>query len=115
MSDQLQNALQGNFVTWVAFALGGIYVLISFAKWMANHFRQSAMIKKHGCKLPKKYPHKDPIFGLDVFLENVKFSRDGGFLEQSRNRFRRLECRTFLQLMLGRTLIQTCEPENIKA
>jgi cytochrome P450 len=72
-------------------------------------------MRDHECKPAKWYPHTDPIFGLDLFIENVKLSRNGGFVDAVRSRFERLECGTFQQLMMGRALIHTCEAENIKA
>jgi hypothetical protein len=115
MSDRLRNTLQSSLVKQVVLGLGVAYLLLTFARWLVLYYRRASIARDHACKPAKWYPHKDPIFGLDVFIENVRLSRNGGYLEEVRSRFQRLECGTFQQLMLGRTLIHTCEAENIKA
>lgn len=44
------------------------------------------MIKEHGCLPANKLPHKDPIFGLDMIMENARNFKQGKFLEAGRER-----------------------------
>ncbi|KAF4632102.1 hypothetical protein G7Y89_g6032 [Cudoniella acicularis] len=104
-------------------AIGGFglfYLLVAFIKQGLVARRQSLFARKNGCKAPPRYPHKDPIFGLDLFLQNLKLSKKGGFLDSVAARYGFVEkmtgrpVTTFSQLLLGERNILTCEPENIK-
>ncbi|KAG9237693.1 cytochrome P450 [Amylocarpus encephaloides] len=99
----------------ILLGVGVLYILTKGVQQGIAYHRQSWIIRTNGCKPCPAYPHKDPIFGLDLFLINLKLSRDGGFLEGVRNRYKALKCRTFSQITLGERMIMTCEPENVKA
>ena len=38
-------------------------------------FARSKFIRENGCQPPRKYPHKEPILGLDLFLAIVKSAK----------------------------------------
>ena len=99
------------------FALSGVYVLYNLLNRFISWQRRSRIIKEHGCKPYAKYPHKDPFFGLDLFKANVKLSREGGLWQEVERRYQRINggVNTFSQLLLGEEVINTAEPENIKA
>lgn len=101
--------------------LGTFYLLAILTKWAITARQQAVFAKKNGCKSTPWYPHKDPILGVDLFLKNLKLSREGGFLEGVSARYDFISRRagkpiyTFKQLLLGDPVILTCEPENVKA
>jgi hypothetical protein len=79
-----------------------LYTIYWIVQYSIKLHRQDAIIRKKGCKPVRKYPHRDPVLGLDIFLENAKLLKTGGFW-------------TFSQLLMGDRIINTTEPENIKA
>ncbi|KAL2062313.1 hypothetical protein VTL71DRAFT_6579 [Oculimacula yallundae] len=92
-----------------------LYILYQLTLYLSFIRRRRIISHKHGCKPIPSWPHKDPIFGLDIFLENARLARLGGFMEQVQARYTRMGVYTFTQLFLGDRLILTAEPENIKA
>ncbi|EED18842.1 cytochrome P450, putative [Talaromyces stipitatus ATCC 10500] len=63
----------------------------------------------------KTYPHKDPILGLDLFIENFRLLNKGGFLDKLSERYYRQNAWTYTQLLFREKVINTADPENIKA
>ncbi|KAL9116138.1 MAG: hypothetical protein Q9227_000507 [Pyrenula ochraceoflavens] len=70
--------------------------------------------RQNGCKRPPKYPHKDPIFGLDLFFILLKARKNGNTLALEQDLFDRVgqtyECNSW-----GSRQIHTMQPENIHA
>ncbi|KAK6581714.1 hypothetical protein PZA11_005411 [Diplocarpon coronariae] len=95
--------------------LGGVYILFQLVLHLVVARRRSIASRSHGCKPVPRFPHRDPILGLDVFLENAKLARDGGFMERVQSRYAQMGRYTFTQLLLGDAIIHTAEPANIKA
>ena len=97
--------------------LSGSYVIYNIIQRAITAYRQSRFMKEHGCKPIPSYPHKDPIFGLDLFFENAKLGIHGGFVKRVQERYQSINggVYSFSQLLLGERTISTCEPENIKA
>jgi hypothetical protein len=97
--------------------LGGSYVLYTLLQRGITKYRHSKIIKANGCKPIPAYPHKDPVFGLDMFFENYKLFNTGGLLPKIQERYARINggVNSFTQLLLGERVINTSEPENIKA
>ncbi|KAM7221052.1 cytochrome P450 [Rhypophila decipiens] len=69
--------------------------------------------KSLGCANPPSYPHKDPILGLDLLAPTLKAVKNHTFVSEMRSRFAR-HGNTHYVLALGRWVLVTCEPENIK-
>jgi len=67
-----------------------------------------------GCLPVKKYPNKDPIFGLDMFRELLQNLKKRTMLESQLLRFKKMNARTVTFPSLGRKVIITMEPENLK-
>jgi len=50
--------------------------------------RRRKAVSEHGCKpINSKYPHKDPIFGLDLFFTNASAAVNRRFLSTINGRF----------------------------
>jgi cytochrome P450 len=99
------------------FILGGTYLLYTLLRRAVRAYRRSAFSKAHGCKPVPAYPHKDPVFGFDLFFEGFKLLKTGGYLSRTQERYGRVNngVNTFTQLILGDRVVVTCEPENIKS
>jgi len=76
--------------------------------------RRRAMIKDKGCLPVKKYSTKDPLFGLDNFRELLQHIKRRTMLESQLLRFKEMNARTITFPSLGKTVIITMEPENLK-
>lgn len=74
------------------------------------------MIREHGCLPVKKYPTKDTFFGIDMFRETLRRLKERKILEDHVTRFERMgnNTRTITFPSLGRQIIFTIEPENLK-
>lgn len=98
-----------------AFGFVVVYTFHRLTKYGLALRRRSLISRKHGCKPFPRFHHSDPIFGLDVFFENVKLLKRGEFLDRIEGRYLEMKSWTYTQLLLGDPIIQTAEPENIKA
>ncbi|OJI87708.1 hypothetical protein ASPTUDRAFT_184991 [Aspergillus tubingensis CBS 134.48] len=74
---------------------------------------QSQFAKVHGCE-PVLTASKDPLFGIDVLLENIQAAKSHRLLELIQHRFQRYG-NTFRVKRFTTPLIITCEPANLKA
>ncbi|KAJ3496049.1 hypothetical protein NLG97_g2952 [Lecanicillium saksenae] len=66
------------------------------------------------CERPPMYPHKDPIFGIDILFANIKSARNNRFISASAQRFQDLGANTYCTWIQGHQTIHTIEPENVK-
>ncbi|RAH54526.1 cytochrome P450 alkane hydroxylase [Aspergillus piperis CBS 112811] len=73
---------------------------------------QSQFAKVHGCE-PVLPASKDPLFGIDVLLENIQAAKSHRFLELIQHRFQRYG-NTFRVKRFTTPFIITCEPANLK-
>ena len=84
-----------------------------FGLLQSTHSRRKRL-KELGCMEPPDYPHKDPIFGLDVFFDNIKNLKNRRFLDGFKTRFD-LYGETFRAIRMGTTSIYTNDPKNYQA
>jgi cytochrome P450 len=102
---------------FLAVILSGTYLLYALLCRAVTAYQRSVIRRANGCKSIPAFPHKDPVFGLDFFVEGSRLIKTGGFLARTVERF---ECvnggvNTYSQIVLGTRVIVTREPENIKA
>lgn len=76
--------------------------------------KRRAIIKETGCLPVKPLPVKDFLFGIDRFRENLRAVKEHRFLALAQSRFNDLGANTMTFPSLGRQLILTIEPENLK-
>jgi hypothetical protein len=87
--------------------LGVLYRIVG--AWL--HHR--SVVRKNGCQAPPSYPHKDPIFGLDLFLSYKKAFKERKFLDLNWRLFEEYG-KTFQARRLGVRIIKTMNPEITK-
>ncbi|KAF2684548.1 cytochrome P450 [Lentithecium fluviatile CBS 122367] len=75
--------------------------------------RQRSIKRRNGCQNPPRYPHKDRIFGLDVFFQYKKAFQDRDFLDLNWRLFEKYG-KTFQANRLGIRVIKTMDPEITK-
>lgn len=66
--------------------LGALAVFVTLYKGLqrVSHFYT---LKQHGCKQPPTYPHKDPMFGLDLFSKYMNAFKLECFLDFNKQMF----------------------------
>ncbi|PQE29617.1 cytochrome P450 protein [Rutstroemia sp. NJR-2017a BBW] len=55
----------------------GLYVL--YVLWSSARYRYA--MHKAGCSTPVQYHHRDPVFGLDLFMKRIQAMKDGTWLD----------------------------------
>ena len=75
---------------------------------------RSHHMKELGCYEPPKYPHKDPLLGLDLFFNNIKNLKARCFLNGFKQRFDK-HGQTFRAIAMGKTAVYTNDPKNLQA
>ncbi|KAI9736526.1 MAG: hypothetical protein M1818_006037 [Claussenomyces sp. TS43310] len=69
--------------------------------------------KAYGCKPVHKLPQRERIIGYDLFREQRKAAAEKSFLDVLLARVK-AHGNTYSQVILGRKMISTVEPENVK-
>ena len=75
--------------------------------------RDRRLEDQKGCQPPNKYPHWEPFFGLDLFVETGKLLTENRILPAIIKRYERLG-NTFQVQLPGTKVICSIEPENIQ-
>jgi cytochrome P450 len=101
--------------TVAATCFGGIFLLYQLIQHAILANTRRAFKRSKGCGDLPSYPHKDPILGLDLFFLNMKLLKSGSFMPEVRKRFVWMKHHTFSQILMGNQVINTTDPENIKA
>lgn len=92
--------------------VSGLCLLATYYVIQVQHRRGFA--RANGCRPPKKYPHKDPILGLDLFFQTGKTLQENRYLPELTKRYGELGS-TFQSKSLGSFVINSIRPENIQA
>ena len=77
-------------------------------------YRLRLAAQKHGCQSATRYKHKDPVFGLDIFLRSGDAITKNQFLVEHQRRYDTYG-HTFEALNFGSRAIYSVHPENIRA
>jgi hypothetical protein len=86
-----------------------LYVCVRLTKYTQYVLARS----RHGCKDPIKYPHKDPILGLDYWFEQRRAAQESRWLPTSKALFSRFG-KTYEINNLGQRMIHTMDVKNIQ-
>lgn len=85
--------------------------ITSYLVWQRSKYR--VVQREGGCKSPPQYPHKDPFFGIDLFLRYGKAVSQNTLLEELQQYHERFG-KTYQWVIWGSSAISSIEPENIK-
>ncbi|KAF2185262.1 cytochrome P450 alkane hydroxylase [Zopfia rhizophila CBS 207.26] len=77
--------------------------------------RRRALKKQKGCLPAKRWPSKDPILSIDLFLQNYKSFKGNRLLEWWRCGLINHNTNTIEMRILTQTVTVTDDPENIKS
>ena len=89
---------------WAGVGLVLVYLFKKLIDWQLH----VAAARKNGCATPTKYPHKDPILGLDLFFAIVKSIQNGDTFTPDMERFRKYG-RTYEGTSWGNRMIYTMD------
>ncbi|KAI1163886.1 cytochrome P450 [Nemania serpens] len=84
----------------------------AYRLYMAYELRLAA--QQHGCQSATRYKHRDPVFGLDIFLRTGDAITKNQFLVEHQRRYDTYG-HTFEALNFGSRVIYSVHPENIRA
>ena len=85
------------------------FVLSQVVSYIENY----RFAKAHGCKPAKQFPQPERILGYKHFKEQVDLARTKRILPAGVTRFREFG-NTFSIVTMGKKLLITIEPENVK-
>ena len=96
----------------LAATLSGLCFVVVYYFIKLQHYNR--LVYANGCQPAKKYPHKEPVFGLDLFFQAGKMFEDNRFLPVMFQRYKE-NGTTFETKTLGTPTICSCEPENMQS
>lgn len=94
---------------WAVIILACVY---TYRKWSTRTAFQRAEVQ-HGCQRPRRYPHRDPIWGYDLYRIRLAAAQRGQFYKLYDQQFE-LYGKTFEELFFDTKVINTIEPANIQ-
>ncbi|KAF7541499.1 hypothetical protein G7054_g523 [Neopestalotiopsis clavispora] len=101
--------------TWwlMSCTLVSIWMLALVSKKLGTWIHERSMMRRHGCQDPPKYPHKDPFFGIDLFLLYKKAFQERNFGQLNWDLFQKYG-KTHVCNGIGVRRIKTMNPEITK-
>src|ERR1700734_1835182 len=72
------------------------------------------LIRQYGCKPGKQLRNRDPLLGLDLIFQYLRWLKEHKLLEQQQLLYGRLNSNTIILKLLLQPLVLTTEVENIK-
>jgi cytochrome P450 len=94
-------------------ALGISLVLFVLYQTLQSSLR-NYRAARNGCAEPPRYPHKDPVLGLDLFSKYMDAFKAENFLDFNKQMYDTYG-RTFKANVMGKTTIRSIDPEVSKA
>lgn len=107
LTPKMTNELESIF--WTACLLICVYL---YREWSAYTTSQAVAIN-NGCQSPRKYPHRDPIWGYDLYRERFKATQCGQMMRLYERHFE-LYGKTFEEQFFNQRVINTMEATNIQ-
>lgn len=108
----MQNSLGSMMVPHLT-AVFAALALLWFGFVVKTYFEKRAFIKQHGCKPVRKFPQRESLIGYDLYKSQLMAAKQRRILRTAVERFERFG-KTLEFTLLGRSIISTIEPENIK-
>jgi len=102
----------GQILLLLAFGLGSIILYITMKAIVERHFYEVEK-SRYGCGEAIKYPHKEPIFGLDLLFKSIKEHEDGVYLQEIQRQYA-LYGKTHEIRLPGKRMIRTMDSKNIQ-
>lgn len=87
---------------------------LALAYYYVNLQRYKSLARTNGCQPPRLYAHKDPIFGLDLFIQEGRMFSEHTFFPITAQRYKE-NGTTFETRSLAKPTICSCEPDNLQS
>lgn len=94
--------------------LGTVLILYTLAQQLVLYRSRAALRQAKGAQSAVHYPQWDRIYGFDLFRDSLKAFKEHRMLLRSQERFKEIGATTFALKILGRTMVMTLEPQNLK-
>lgn len=78
------------------------------------HVRFTIRKRQNGCTDPPFYPHYDPVWGIDLFINKMRALSSGTYLDSSAAVYRLFASKTFMSKSFGSTTYHTIDSEVVK-
>jgi len=90
-------------------------VVVAVGRWAVSLIRVHQFKRKMGCKPAAQWGQLDPVLGIDQFRIFKQNALERRVLEGLTQRYLTTDRHTQTLRLMGRSLVMTCEPENVKA
>ncbi|MCJ1437275.1 hypothetical protein MMC27_006661 [Xylographa pallens] len=90
-----------------------IVLTVYACKRLTQYHLHKISLRRHGCSTLPKYPHKDPILGLDLFYNFIKSIQDGNTIAPDMRRHEE-NGKTYEANSWGSTMIFTMDASNMQ-
>ena len=90
------------------------FVFLSILFYLFRARQRYVASHANGCLPPKRFPHWDPVLGLDLFFNTKKLLEENKYLTSLSERYNSFG-RTFEVNLLGVPSINSIEPRNLQA
>jgi cytochrome P450 len=98
-------------------AIGGILILgfvhYVYCYYILHRSRQK-LIHHLRCQPPKKYPHQDPVFGLQEASEALRAAKSKTYLQRIQKLYQEYGTTFASETLLATNVVYTIEPANIQ-
>lgn len=98
----------------LALLLAAAFIAYTLFNQLTVGSRRRALARSKGCLPSPLYPQWDKVFGIDLFRENITALKEHRALALQQQRFNERGVTTLQLTALGRRIIMTLEPENLK-
>lgn len=103
----------GQISRFIALGTGMLILYIAITK-LLSRLAYSREKQRHGCAEAVKYPHKEPFFGLDLLMKDIKQHTACVYLKEIQRQFA-VYGKTHQITFLGQRMIRTMDPKNMQA
>ena len=88
-------------------------ILAYLVREIAKYYSYKTASRSNGCSIPSKYPHKDPVLGLDLFFNIVDNIKKGNTIGPDMQRFNEYG-KTYQAKSWGSTILFTMDSGNMQ-
>lgn len=101
------------FTNPIAWATITLFLAVFIVRVINRKRAYEAARIQNGCSLPRKYPHNDPLLGIDMFIDFAKAMKSGTVISTVDSYFPKYG-KTFQSNSFGTTVINTTDPKVIQ-
>jgi hypothetical protein len=99
-------------VSVLTLVIGAVLAVAAHHLYKIQRYRRLA--RANGCEPAKQFPHKDPIFGIDAFIQSGKMFTEHTIFPENLRRARE-NGKTYELQIFGQSVFCSSEPGNIQS